>query len=242
MHSTIILEYFDWKPRQLSRKARLLNSLFERLGMTVRLDLPQKTGWMTNAEQRLNMYHLSSQVLVYRVEGDFVELGCHAGQSACLFQMIIDHFDPSRDLHVYDSFEGLPGVNEKDGMVPFMDGELSVGEQALINNFNRLNLKPPTIQKGWFQDTIHTLPEKIAFAHLDGDLYESTLTSLEGVYPRLTRGAVCLIDDYSDPAVHQGFDKWQGVKKACDEFLADKPEKVSVLYAGEYAHGFFRKI
>ena len=76
---------------------------------------------------------------------------------------------------------------------------------------------------------------------MDGDLYESILTPLEGVYPRLSKGAVCLIDDYSHPAILKGFDKWQGVKTACDEFLRDKPEAVSVLYAGEYAHGFFRK-
>ena len=32
-----------------------------------------------------------------------------------------------------------------------------------------------------------------------------------------------------------------GVKKACDEFLADKPESVSVLYSGHYTTGYFRK-
>jgi hypothetical protein len=32
-----------------------------------------------------------------------------------------------------------------------------------------------------------------------------------------------------------------GVKRACDEFFADKPERMYALYAGPYAHGFFRK-
>jgi hypothetical protein len=32
-----------------------------------------------------------------------------------------------------------------------------------------------------------------------------------------------------------------GVKRATDQFFADKPEKVSLLYAGEYSNGYFRK-
>ena len=33
-----------------------------------------------------------------------------------------------------------------------------------------------------------------------------------------------------------------GVKRATDEFFADKPEQVSVLYANEYSNGYFRKL
>jgi hypothetical protein len=32
-----------------------------------------------------------------------------------------------------------------------------------------------------------------------------------------------------------------GVKKACDEFFGAKSEAVSVLYAGDYTMGVFRK-
>jgi O-methyltransferase len=32
-----------------------------------------------------------------------------------------------------------------------------------------------------------------------------------------------------------------GAKRACDEFFVDKPEKVSVLYAGDYTNGYFRR-
>jgi O-methyltransferase len=52
---------------------------------------------------------------------------------------------------------------------------------------------------------------------------------------------VCVIDDYCDPE----FSDWNflpGVKKACDEFFADKPEKVATLYAGFAAQGYFRKL
>lgn len=69
------------------------------------------------------------------------------------------------------------------------------------------------------------------------------LVSLEYVYPRLTKGAICLIDDYGDPSINPlGWNKLPGVKKACDEYLADKQENVSLLYAGDYTHGYFRKL
>jgi O-methyltransferase len=32
------------------------------------------------------------------------------------------------------------------------------------------------------------------------------------------------------------------VKKACDEYLIDKPEKMEFIYSGTYSHAFFRKV
>jgi len=66
--------------------------------------------------------------------------------------------------------------------------------------------------------------------------------SLEHVYPRLSRGAICVIDDYADPdAYPEAWNKLPGVKQACDEFFADKPEKVSFIYSADMSHGYFRK-
>ena len=87
------------------------------------------------------------------------------------------------------------------------------------------------------------LPERIAFAHLDGDYYDSIKVSIEHVYPRLSCGAICLVDDYNDPAVNpRGWNLLPGAKKACDEFFADKPEKLVPIYAGRFSHAFFRKL
>jgi O-methyltransferase len=84
---------------------------------------------------------------------------------------------------------------------------------------------------------------------LDGDLYDSIKVSLEYVYPRLSPGAVCLVDDYCDFDVfREAVDLCPGVKRACDEFLANKPEKVAVMYGGYDSalgygsHGYFRKL
>jgi O-methyltransferase len=242
VHNIFLTELFDWKPNEPSRGLRIFNKILAKLRFPLRVYPPRYSGMMTNIEQRMNMYHLASQVLVYGVEGDFVELGCNAGQSAVLFRKLMDHYDPSRALHVYDSFEGLPEPKSEDGDTPFFGGQMAVAEEALLANFRRAGVEAPTIHRGWFDDSLPGgLPERIAFAHLDGDLYESILVSLEHVSPRLSRGAVCLVDDYADPAIYDGWNYLPGVKRACDEFLREKPERVSVLYAGDYAHGYFRK-
>ena len=77
--------------------------------------------------------------------------------------------------------------------------------------------------------------------HLDGDFYSSIIESLTYVYPKLSKGAIVVIDDYCDPEIHNVNNILPGVKKACDEFFKDKKEKVDVLIAGCESHGYFRK-
>jgi O-methyltransferase len=263
MDDFFITEYFDWKVRRNSYLDRILNRTLGKVGLRIgsptsfvldkidstmqqiegRALSPLLSGRMTNVEQRINMFHLVDQVLAYDVEGDFVELGCNSGQSSVLISKIMQHYRSNKKLYVYDSFEGLPQLNSIDGSA-YHQGQLKTTEDVLRSNFKRYNLPLPEIHRGWFNDTLpNGLPDKISFAYLDGDLYDSILISLEYVYPRLTKGAICLIDDYSDPSINPvGWNKLPGVKKACDEYLADKQEKVSLLYAGDYTHGFFRKI
>ena len=51
---------------------------------------------------------------------------------------------------------------------------------------------------GWFKDTLKDAPiENIAVLRLDGDLYESTIQALDALYPRLSPGGFCIIDDYN---------------------------------------------
>jgi len=245
-----ITNYFDgWLPKKTSRKVQFINKILKKLGSSVQLSPPIHTGGMTSLEQRINMFHLLSSVLFYQIPGEIVELGCHSGQSAVVFQKIIQHYDKSRILHVYDSFEGLPEVKPEDGHSRFRKGGMATTQEILQSNFERLGLKPPVIHKGWFENTLPTqLPEQIAFAHLDGDLYDSIRVSLDYIYPKLSKGAVCLVDDYTDPAVFDSLNLFPGVKRACDEFLLDKSEEIGVLYGGYDSkfgygsHGYFRKL
>jgi O-methyltransferase len=259
MDNFFIGKYFDWSVRRVSYIDRLVRRLLIRVGINIdfssahltdrvvtcltgRNVFPITSGIMTNIEQRMNMYHLVSQVLVYGVEGDLVELGCNSGESSVLITKVMQAYCSKKTLAVYDSFEGLPSLSLSDGSA-YHKGELRATEDVLRSKFAQYQLPVPEIHKGWFLETLpRGLPDKICFAYLDGDLFESILISLEYVYPRMTNGAICLIDDYCDPEVNPtGWNKLPGVKKACDEYLRDKPEKMEFIYSGAYSHGFFRK-
>ncbi len=258
MDNFFITRDFDWQIRRSSHLDRALNIVAKRLGMKAstaafvdgliyRLSgfsfAPTCSGVSTNVEQRINMFHLVSQTIAYNVEGDLVEVGCNEGQSAVLIGKILRGYNSSKKLHVYDSFEGLPATRAEDGGL-YKRGDLATSEDILRTNFRTHGLDLPAIHKGWFDDTLaQELPAQISFAHLDGDLYDSIMVSLKYVYPRLAEGAICLVDDYCDTSINpNGWNYLPGVKKACDEFLADKRETISYLYSGAFTHGFFRKL
>lgn len=52
--------------------------------------------------------------------------------------------------------------------------------------------------KGWFKDTLPGAPiDSLAIMRLDGDMYSSTMDALNSLYPRLSPGGFCIIDDYA---------------------------------------------
>lgn len=181
---------------------------------------------LSDIDRLVNIYHLLSQVLVFHVPGDIVELGCHQGKTSVFLRMLIDHYDAERELHVYDSFSGLPKQGKYDTYL--MDDNCMASIQQLQETFTRWHVELPIIHKGWFQETLpQLLPERIAFAYLDGDFYDSILVSLRYVYPRLTNNAVVIIDDYCDPGRNpNAWDGPPGPKKACDDFFQTNQKKL----------------
>ena len=156
------------------------------------------------------------------VEGDFVELGCYRGDtSLMLAELLVENSveNSSRRLWIYDSFEGLPEKGAEDESVlgvNFKKGELLVSKREVKERFLRANLPVPVIKKAWFNElTGVDLPEWIAFAFLDGDLYDSIKSSLRLVEPRINEGGVIMVHDYNNPAL-------PGVKRAVDEWLNGK--------------------
>jgi len=142
-----------------------------------------------------------------------VELGCNQGRTAKLISALTQ-----RDVHIYDSFEGLPKEEGYNG------GEMGASVAGIEALFKEHPIGvTPTIHKGWFNELTHAdVPDTISFAHLDGDMYSSTLDSLELVYPKMVSGGVILVDDYLNT-------NWTGVEKALVEFFADKVEVVANL-------------
>lgn len=74
------------------------------------------------------------------------------------------------------------------------------------------------VKKAWFDQLQATdLPDQIAFAFCDGDLYKSIQTSLELVAPRLSQRGIIIVHDYANPEL-------PGATRAVDEFLQAHPD------------------
>ncbi len=159
------------------------------------------------------------------VSGDFVELGCYKGDTSMLLAEVIKQ--SCKRLFIYDSFEGLPEKSSLDASEAgrdFVKGVLLVTKREIKARFLRAGMKLPVIKKAWFNELADAdLPEKIAFAFLDGDLYESICDSLKLVEGKLSEGAVVIIHDYQNEAL-------PGVAKAVDEWLAQNPGHKTEVY------------
>jgi O-methyltransferase len=156
-----------------------------------------------------------SLVLEARVEGDVVELGCYVGTTSLFLQDVLVKKVAHKQLHVYDSFEGLPSKADQDQSPAgeqFKAGELHASKQELIRHFKHTGLPLPIIHKGWFEQLKDgDMPPKIAFAFLDGDFYTSIMASLKLIWPHLQPGATVLVDDYNTealPGVRAALDEW----------------------------------
>jgi O-methyltransferase len=154
-----------------------------------------------------------------KVPGDYAEVGVSGGGSAKLIASAAGN----RLLHLFDTFTGLPSLDASDDTVLFSPGDFAVGlaqVQAYLGPREQTAYYP-----GIFPGTAGPVADRrFAFVHLDMDLYEGTLGALEFFYPRLSPGAILVSHDYEDSA---------GVRKAFDEFFADKPEPVLDLAANQ---------
>lgn len=153
-------------------------------------------------------------------DGDFVELGCYKGDTSLMLAEVVR--GSGKRLWIYDSFEGLPEKKEQDYSEigkDFQAGELYVSKREVKERFLRAGLAVPVIKKAWFSElTDADLPEKIAFAFLDGDFYESIRDSLRLVGAKMVLSGVIVVHDYANEAL-------PGVRRAVDEWLRGKDYK-----------------
>jgi len=167
------------------------------------------------------------KVVLSDTTGAIVEFGCYIGTTSLFIRRFLDEHNLSEKVafHVYDSFEGLPEKTPADRSgagEQFRAGELAVSKKAFYREFQKAHLKPPVVHKGWFRDlTARDVPEKIVFAFLDGDFYESIRDSLHLVLPRMQKGGVIVVDDYAREAL-------PGAARAVHEHF--RPDQIRVAH------------
>lgn len=170
------------------------------------------TEWIPDGDTMIGLHRLDNihqclrTVIEDGVPGDFIETGVWRG-GACIFARacLQAYGDTERTVWLADSFQGLPPPTPHKypadlGDLHSTHPQLAVSRADVEENFRRYGLLDDRVKflEGWFKDTLAGAPiEKIAVMRLDGDMYESTMDALVGLYDRLSVGGFAIIDDYS---------------------------------------------
>lgn len=176
-------------------------------------DWPARADSMIGLKRMENIQYCVETAIREEVPGDLIETGVWRG-GACIFMrgILKAYEDTTRKVWVSDSFEGLPAPDAARYPADAGDelhkyGDLAVGVQQVRHNFERYGLLDDQVEflVGWFKDTLPTAPiDKVAVMRLDGDMYESTIQAIEALYPKLSPGGFCIIDDFGSHASQCG--------------------------------------
>lgn len=155
------------------------------------------------------------RVIEKGITGDVIEFGCYFGATSVILARMLKLIDKDRLLYVYDSFAGLPEKTKEDISplgVSFKAGELLASKKQFIKNMLQAGVPMPQIKKAWFSELKpDDLPQKVAFAFLDGDYYASIVDPLKLLEPVLAPGSTIVVDDYANaslPGVARAVDGW----------------------------------
>lgn len=170
------------------------------------------------------------------IAGDVVECGVWRGGSMHAVARVLHAAgDHSRELYLFDTFEGMPAPTAADrdfrgrlADVTFQrtrrganSSDWCRASQSQVEaNLARTGYPAQRLHfvKGTVEETVpEAAPHEIALLRLDTDWYASTKHELEHLWPRLVPGGVCILDDYGH---------WAGSRQAVDEYLAEQGIRV----------------
>ena len=165
----------------------------------------------------LSLMRLAQYVKASCIDGDFVECGVYRGGTAALLSRFLGN---SKQLWLYDSFEGMPDTNVKDGekaKAYIGKGAIKLEDVQDVIRLQGKNFSQVIIKKGWFNDTfIESGPKNIALLHCDADWYELVRAVLNRFYDSVCDGGVIVLDD---------FGYWEGCREAFYEFCKERDMK-----------------
>lgn len=165
--------------------------------------------WSDNFYKELRFYSLTqiAQIASSQFDGfNIAECGVWRGHSAYLISSIFKKNKFKGKFYIFDSFEGgLSDRNKIDkNLIKTMSSKDKEQEKKLFSStlthvsnvlkeFNFIKFFP-----GWIPDRFDEIAnKKFSFVHIDVDLYEPTISSLNFFWPRLIKGGFIIVDDYN---------------------------------------------
>jgi len=202
---------------------------------------PSKAVSMIGIKRLDNIRELLEDVIDKGVPGDFLEAGVWRGGALVYARGVLDCYGcRNRKVIGCDSFQGLPPPDTS--KYPLDEGDtlhtvtyLAVSQEEVKNNLVRFGLYDPETVKfvpGFFSESLRgPLPfTQLAVLRLDGDMYSSTIETLDALYDKVSPGGYVIIDDYALPGCHH----------ATNDFLAKRNIKTP-LEVIDWSGRYFKK-
>ena len=138
------------------------------------------------------------------IGGYYMEFGCHEANT---MRMAWDTFHGLFDwtFVAFDSFQGLPEMEDFDRSGIFRPGALSTAEQDFVRTVVRHGMSRERLRivKGFYDASLtpavraSLLPGKAAVVYIDCDLYKSTVPVLTFIRDFLQIGTIIVFDDWN---------------------------------------------
>ncbi|HET7193895.1 MAG TPA: TylF/MycF/NovP-related O-methyltransferase [Nocardioides sp.] len=198
---------------------------------------------MTGPPKLAALVEATRYVVRCQIPGAVVECGVWRGGSMqAIAWTLLELGDTDRELHLFDTFEGMPPPTENDTRTT-ESGSVSAEELLAVSDKNSKlwaiagvdDVREAMAETGYPADRVHLhpglveettpglAPDTIALLRLDTDWYASTKHELEHLYARLSPGGVLILDDYGS---------WDGARKATDEWLKETGEPLFLAPMG----------
>ena len=181
-------------------------------------DWPNTAQTMIGLARMRNLRVLAERVVQEGIPGDMLEAGVWRGGACILMRGILAaHGITDRTVWVANSFAGLPAADP--ATYPADAGDqhatfdaLRVSSEEVQANFGRFGLLDQQVRflKGWFSETLPTAPiAQLAILRLDGDMYSSTIQTLDALYDKVAQGGYVIVDDYILSGCRQAVDDFR---------------------------------
>jgi O-methyltransferase len=140
--------------------------------------------------------HVLRSIAARRAEaGEVVlEAGCWKGGSTCKFSLVCAQM--GYRLEVFDSFEGVQAHEVGSGENDF-SGNYAASEAEVQQNISRYGAEfVCTLHKGWFADTLQTVPGTVRVVYIDCDVSEGTQDVLRSVTRSMIADGAIFTQDF----------------------------------------------
>lgn len=168
------------------------------------------------------------------LEGDFVECGVFKGDMSWIITQLVDLSSTNKNFYLYDTFEGFSDkysspedFPENLGFLGHANSYYKTGNLYASVCQRFINQPRVKVIKGVVPDIFaYEAPEKISFLHIDLNSPAAEVGALEVLFPRLTKSAIVIFDDYGWKLFHRQ-------KEAEDEYMRKLGYEILELPTGQ---------